>query len=492
LPTIKITRKLIIKSWFVIIAIALLVAIYLYAYMGIFSRYLADDYCTAGSVKLLGFIQAIKTRRYSWDGRFTFTFLIMLFSLFGNKFSAILPSIAITAWLSSFYYFFRQIAKRFFVQPGKLPVFVVSLLVAFIIIYSIPNVAENFYWMTGISTYLFAVIFEVLLLGFLIQVLPEMGKRSLFKKIIYSILFFIFSFICSGNSEVSTALNVVIFGILLLIGIVVRITKKTSSSQLIYLFIMFLGAFLGFIYMATAPGNEIRNGGPLVLTAHPGIVELFINSLLISSKFSIKWLINYSNIIWPVSILLVLIGIYFSSTYSFRIGFYSRDGIKYFAYYLFFMFLLVFVTLIPTYWVMGTFPRDRILVLPITILSGTIVSCSFLLGCLLNKAINFTDYSPKTLHLVLSILCIYFVVSVPINLARHYYLENISVQRNFSEEWDKGNEQIMNDINNGKKTIITNTILYNLVDIERIRSEPDFWVNQCAASYYQVDKIIGR
>ena len=50
----------------------------------------------------------------------------------------------------------------------------------------------------------------------------------------------------------------------------------------------------------------------------------------------------------------------------------------------------------------------------------------------------------------------------------------------------------MNDISRGKKNITTPTILYYLVDIERIRSDPDFWVYQCPASYYQVDEKIGN
>jgi hypothetical protein len=93
---------------------------------------------------------------------------------------------------------------------------------------------------------------------------------------------------------------------------------------------------------------------------------------------------------------------------------------------------------------------------------------------------------------VLFIICTYFVLSIPFTQARSFYQKNINTQRGFAQKWDQINNAILSDISNGQEYLLAESVAYNFMDLERIYPEPDFWINKCVASYYQVKEIIAK
>jgi hypothetical protein len=77
----------------------LLLALGAYAYRGWFSRYTADDYCTAGAERLAGFLGAQVFWYQTWSGRFTYYIISSLIELTGPTAVQILPALALAAWL---------------------------------------------------------------------------------------------------------------------------------------------------------------------------------------------------------------------------------------------------------------------------------------------------------------------------------------------------------------------------------------------------------
>src|SRR5438270_5818522 len=69
------------------------------AITGLFSRYAADDYCTAGQVQLAGFVEAQSRLYVGWSGRFAATLLVTLVELIGPAVVPVLPSVALFGWL---------------------------------------------------------------------------------------------------------------------------------------------------------------------------------------------------------------------------------------------------------------------------------------------------------------------------------------------------------------------------------------------------------
>jgi hypothetical protein len=131
----KVGKKAFVNLFAILLLLALLAAIYLQAYMGTFSRYLADDYCTAGLLKQYGYWGSISNRFFTWDGRYSFSILIFLFDIFGNKFTSVLPSIAITLLLGGTFFLFAQISKRIFTKSNYLLLFLLSSIFVFTLIF---------------------------------------------------------------------------------------------------------------------------------------------------------------------------------------------------------------------------------------------------------------------------------------------------------------------------------------------------------------------
>ena len=62
---------------------------------GLFSRYAADDYCTASQVQMAGFVEAQSRLYVGWSGRFAATLLVTLVELIGPAVVPVLPSVAL-------------------------------------------------------------------------------------------------------------------------------------------------------------------------------------------------------------------------------------------------------------------------------------------------------------------------------------------------------------------------------------------------------------
>src|SRR5438552_14945858 len=74
-------------------------ALVAYAYRGWFSRYTADDYCTAGLERVAGFVGAQINWYEAWSGRMTYYFVVGLVEYAGPGIVQVLPAIALLAWL---------------------------------------------------------------------------------------------------------------------------------------------------------------------------------------------------------------------------------------------------------------------------------------------------------------------------------------------------------------------------------------------------------
>lgn len=465
---------------------AVLVAIYVIAYLGSFSRYIADDYCSASEFKTLGYLGSIANRYITWDGRYSFSSMIYFFDSLGIKFPSFLPAISITLLLASAYYFFNQVLKAFSGTVSRLTVLLITSIFVFAIQYTTPQIAEVFFWMTGIATYQFSIIFELVLLGLTVQILIHPIKINPFKQILLSMLLFLLSFVCSGFSEVSTAIHVSAFGLAIFFAIVYRFIMKKHYSQTRYLLALFLGALAGFIVMAMAPGNLVRSTS--LSPTHPSILELITRSLVQSVHYSISWFLKNTSLLWPVLILAAILGAYSSSSFSPSIADLSSTKIKTLLFFVTGL-ILTFVSFVPTTWAGYEMPAERILLLPTTILCGTLITVSYLLGLFLAKEFEPLNQNSILVVGLFSLFCLLFVFSTPINIARRYYGSMIQIQSSFAQKWDEVNQAILSDIQAGQKDIFIDNIQYDVVNLERIKGNPDYWVNYCAARFYQVDKI---
>src|SRR5512132_1681351 len=86
---------------FFAVLLFMLATLVVYAYLGTFTRYMADDYSTASVLQDEGFWGAQTYWWQNWSGRYSFTFVISFVELFGVGIVPILPTLIILLWLFS-------------------------------------------------------------------------------------------------------------------------------------------------------------------------------------------------------------------------------------------------------------------------------------------------------------------------------------------------------------------------------------------------------
>src|SRR5690606_24235274 len=70
------------------------VALGAHGYLGWFTRYLGDDFCTAGILVANGLLESQIHWYTIWSGRFSFTFLVNLAEMVGPGIVPVLPIVA--------------------------------------------------------------------------------------------------------------------------------------------------------------------------------------------------------------------------------------------------------------------------------------------------------------------------------------------------------------------------------------------------------------
>lgn len=471
------------------IILSLLFSIFLYAYLGGFSRLIADDYCSSSELINYGYIGAIQNRFLTWDGRYAFALLIYFFELFGNKVAQFLPAISIILLLISCFLTFYQLSKRLLQSTNKLYALFLATSFVFLLQTTTPNIGEVFFWLTGITTYQFFFVFEMLLLALTLRMAFNTNQLSRNGMIFFCCLFFVFSFLCSGFSEVTTTIHVSLFVLIILAS---RAFNKQfwelKIKQLCFLVAIFAGALLGFLVMIAAPGNNIRE----LNYSHPGIADILVGSIQQTVKYVYLWFTNHANIIWPAIIMIIVVTAFFTS-YSPHSN--QQDNAIMNKKVLLLCLagvVLTFVSFIPTTWVGYQFPAERILFVPSFILSAFVLLSSVAVGLYFSQDFSFLNHNPRRFWIILTAFCALFIVSVPISTARQAYQDLYQKQAAFAEAWDLANESISQQVRVGETHLVIPSYSYDLMNIERVTDDPQNWVNKCAASYYQAAEIISR
>jgi hypothetical protein len=132
---------------------ALSVPLVVFAIVGWFSRYAADDYCTAAQVAQSGVFQAQSNLYVAWSGRFGATLLITLFEGIGIRAVPLLAPLALLAWVIATSWAVREVARAAGWRLGWLTSLVIGALLVYATLEMTADMAQDVYWQTGLLTY---------------------------------------------------------------------------------------------------------------------------------------------------------------------------------------------------------------------------------------------------------------------------------------------------------------------------------------------------
>ncbi len=459
-------KSLIHLAWFGILAMTAALAVY--AYLGIFTRYMGDDYCLLAQVKFGDIFTNSWNKYLLKSNRFSNLFVLGFWELFPRNI-AFVPALHILLWGTGLYWLSAELNETL---EKKLGAPVRLLAVEAVILFSFfttPNLFQVLYWRPGQVSYLTPIVFFTLLTAWMVR-LVRLQKVSTPMPALFAFL----AFFIGGLSETLGALHISI----LTIAIACVYYFDTSARRkpaLTLMTAMLIGALAALLAMFISPANEFRindeNGSPSVMT-------VFIRDV----NFSFLFLrIAVTNLPLPLFMLLAI-----SSLFSHQ--FFLDKGAEKIEPRFYWMFILIpvllygliFATFAPSAYGQS-YPLERVRFPAYFLLMVAIMA----LGICAGYVLSFIKFPVvvKNAALVLAFLALLY----PLWMTR-LPLSTYEERRLFALRWDE-REQMIYDMKTSGEQDLTIPALDGYEGVKELDVRPFFWLNACAAQLYDVHSI---
>jgi len=241
---------------FILGNIIVLAGLALLAYLGFYNRYWADDWCYSADARTLGTIPATlqyfdtESTGYSTN-RYSLTFFSALtentLGMFGNQ---LVATLTISFWLIGLLWTGYNISRL--IKPIQFAALLLACaLLLFYNFYLSPQRFQILYWRSGVLPYSTAIIFWLLILGFVTQ---QMNRETPARWVNYIVA--PLAFLAAGLGEISC---VYLFSGTTLFLIATWLAKNNKQAwaekSFQTLFIAWLFLLLGMIALIVSPSN---------------------------------------------------------------------------------------------------------------------------------------------------------------------------------------------------------------------------------------------
>lgn len=464
--------------------VALIIPLILYGYIGLFTRYVADDYETAGALARSGFWGAQHYWYQTWSGRISYFALVTVIEMLGIQVVPYLTSICLVLWMIGLYWVLRQMAS---IAKIKYPVITSCLgvcLILFVTLRSLNQIHQILFWQTGLLTYATYLIFFTFGIAWLLSWMRTQHQKS--ATFVELIVCLVYAFLIGGMSEISIALQItVILSSLTFLLIFPGIPSRKKGLG--FAITALIGSVVSLMIMAMAPGNLIRS---TLFSDRPTIINLIINSIKYLFMFLGNWIDKQPVLVALAIIIPIMTALITSKKSDLSIQTVADD--RKLATSLLLSSIAVFLFLwsgfFTSYAVMSSAPPDRALVIPQFMLVVFLVFWAFQSGRILAFSINWQQVTPRFWKLLGGMVLAICLLLGPI-YASYRIAGTIETSRSIAQEWDQRDAIIREAVARGDKSV---TVWY-IRDLNRLgdySSDPEFLVNRAAADYYGLETII--
>lgn len=462
---------------------ALLLVAAIYAYLGTFSRYRADDYCEAVRIRRTSPIGAVFERYFaeSWPRatmRYTNLFFVGLSEVLGGNSMQVTTASMVLLWFAGNVWAIHEL-RRFMRIDWTLGIDLFwGLLIGFFSLKQAPNLFQTVYWRSAMMTHFAPLVFGLFLFAFLIRQArrPETESPAL---PVY-LFIFIATFMIAGFSEPPTTTMLTAIP-MLLVAIWLWGTSPAKRKYLLLLASAFLGAVAGLLAMLLSPAsaNAVRE-------ETPNIVQLLLNSFLYSYLFIVDSLKTQ-----PLPFFLcVLISLMF--VWLFRqikaSDVPDAENRKIWIAILatpFVIWLLIAAGFSAS--VYGqSFPVERMRFLARAMLIAGFMVEGAVSGLLLGH-IRFRA-NPVLAQSIVAVAFAAIAAGYPLRTAWNLVQFDIPDYRTRAEQWDERDAFIRQAVAAGATDLVV-TQIDTMGGVQEYKGNELFWVNRCAAEYYGLDSL---
>ena len=461
----------------VLLSATLTVGLASFAYLGIFSRTLADDYCIADLLNG-NFLINLWNNYLTVSDRFSNYIFIAASESIWPRSDSLLPAILLVGWTVGLVWLLKEVNTWTGQNWTLMMRVVLALTLVFFTILQVPNRYQTLYWRASSAAHLVPLVLMPYIFAYLSLSIRSSADRPT-TAWTFTLLFLSFFFV-SDFSEPSAAVINVLLGTAIIF--VLFWGKEPSRKQAIYsLGWAMAGALTALVIMAASPANSLRLGTP-----PPPIPLLVIRSVSYTYDFILEAIR-----IRPLPILVsILIPFLISLAHSNKpvalpavnkdqiISLFLTVAVPILA------FILIAASFAPSVYGQG-YPLERARLSGIFIFSIAFMVEGALLGIFLNQ------WQPGFVDHKISVgIRIVFLCAVAFYSLRAGWLTlaDRPEYQDRANTWDE-REIYINDLTEQGNTDLLIPQMDGIYGIKELDVDAGHWVNRCAAFYYNVNSI---
>lgn len=457
---------------------AMLTAVGVYAYLGSFSRYIADDYCEAVRVTTVSPFQAVLDR-YS-DGafrsanRYSNILFVGFSELLGPNSIPITIVLMVVLWTAGLSWLVHEIRKFADWKWSPLVDVFLGSALAFMSFLQAPNLFQTVYWRSSMMTHFAPLVFGSLFFAFF----AHQANRPSAEKISPLIYGFIFTaaFVLAGFSEPPAATFVTAFFLLLLA--IWFLNRQPNRNRLLTLTgFTFAGVLAGFLTLLFSPAVT-----KVASEKTPDVILILFNSF----KYALLFIRDsFLSVPLPLVITFLLPFLLFWALKGSGLVSPSKDSRLPLWMLLLplLIWLLIAAGFSPSVFGQG-YPVERMRFLARTLIIVTLTLEGIWLGLYLPEF----KFNRTIGAWVALLLFAVMAVSYPLRTASIIFQSDVPQYRERAELWDLRNEFIHRHIVQGETDLFVPGF-GGVYGVKELDSNPKHWINACAANFYHVSSI---
>jgi len=441
----------------------------IHAYLGSYSRFIADDFCSSAVARSQGIFRGSLYWYINWNGRFSANLLDSLFGYIGPAATPSATGLVITAWLVVLAIAVGQIKR-------EAQSWIMAAMVLFAVLYVIPTVGQSLYWGQGMRS-----VVPPLILGTgYVALIAKRSKSTDRAGLLWLITAGLLTFIAVGFAETYFAVQTAAIVFALVIPAVFKIYAPANTRNYFLLLIAGLaGSLAGGLLMFVAPGNKFRQNP---FPPPPAIPELLRISLRGMREFFELVVLAPGK--WYIWIALILCGFIFGLlVFQPREGSRRRD-----VWTLVWLPVVTFVLLLacwaPMAWATSLTLGYRTFIIPAYVLVCLVTCWAYIVGQVCRSA--FVSFAPRAVSLPLIVLLAFGVLAA--NMSREMWRQR-SLFIDYARRWDE-RDQIIRRTKSQSLPYAVVPEQHNWAALDEVEVDPkNTWLTKCMSDYYGINVI---
>lgn len=456
--------------------ITTLAALGFFAYLGTFTRYLADDYCEMMRATSGNIVRSLVQRYMTSSDRFSNLLFVGVSETLAPRNVQIVPVAMIGLWTAALTWLVWEIRQLMRLEWPLLVDILLGGLLAFFPIFEAPNRFQTIYWRSGMATHFAPLVYLTAFSALLLMLIRRNeGRRP---ALWLGPLCLVIAFFGGGFSEPPDAM--LIAGSLLALAAVWFLVKGMRRRPALYLLAWtFAGGVLALTVMSLSPGNALRLGTP-----PPSFPLLIERTALYSLQFVDD---SLSTLPIPTVLSIGTAALLFYTLFACAPALSSgQDRRIVIAVVLVpvVMYAMIAASFAPSVYGQA-YPVERARFAGRLMMTSAALLEGACLGVLLAQAPGLRSRAllVNAASVGLALIAIY-----PLRAAGGTLASELPYARRWSAAWDARQATIYAEKAAGKQALVVPQ-LPGFEHVKELDPRPKMWVNRCAAGFYGVQSI---